>query len=86
MEKSKWNDWDFFYKMKYWKLDLKCYKFIVNIEYYWFYVLYKEVISIIYFRVFYIFWKSFVYNIIFFEIFSIFLIWKLFKKKLGEKY
>lgn len=86
MEKSKWNDWDSLHKMKQWKSDLKCHKFIANIEYYWFYVLYKEVTSTIHFRVLYIFWKSFAYNTMFFEISSILLTWKLPPKKLGEKY
>lgn len=49
MEKSKWNDWDSLHKIKQWKSDLKCHKFIANIEYYWFYVLYKEVTSTIHF-------------------------------------
>lgn len=73
------------HKMKQWKSDLKCHKFIANIEYYWFYVLYKEVTSTIHFRVLYIFWKSFAYNTIFFEISSILLTWKLPKKKIGGK-
>lgn len=36
MEKSKWNDWDSLHKIKQWKSDLKCHKFIANIKYYWF--------------------------------------------------
>lgn len=48
MEKSKWMTETLdLHKMKQWKSDLKCHKFIANIKYYWF-MFYTKMLQVLF--------------------------------------